>query len=140
MKTKQSKPFRSLPKSYGELCRMYLPRPIHDKIDYENTVEVADSFAGFEELMNEDQNDYFDLLCNIIEMHEKENVSPVIRDGRDILNHLAQEQNLNGADISRILGRSSPLGRKILSGERKVTAAHAICLGKYFGVRADLFI
>ena len=69
---KQSKPFHSLPENYEDLCGMFLPRPIHGETDYQNTIEVADRFAGFEDLMTEDQNDYFDLLCNIIEMHEQE--------------------------------------------------------------------
>jgi hypothetical protein len=37
-----------MPKDYAGLCRMFLPRPIHHKADYENAVEIADPFAGFE--------------------------------------------------------------------------------------------
>jgi antitoxin component HigA of HigAB toxin-antitoxin module len=139
MKTKQPMPFQSLPEDYDELCRMFLPRPIHDRVGYGNTVEVADRFAGFEDEMTDDQNDYFDLLCDLIEKYDQNNAPAPKVKAADLLRHLAKEHDLTGADISRILGKSSPLGRMILRGERKITAAHAMCLGKHFGVRADAF-
>lgn len=48
-----------MPKGYAGLYRVFLPRPIHDKTGYDNTVEVADVFVGLEDRMTEDQNDYF---------------------------------------------------------------------------------
>ena len=140
MKTKQPKPFKSLPKSYGQLCDMFLPRPIHDQVGYANTVEIADMFAGFEDQMTDGQNDYFDLLCDLIEKYDQENVSIPKLKAVDLLRHLANEHALTGAKISSILGKSAPLGRMILRGERKITADHAVCLGKHFGLRADVFI
>ncbi len=140
MKTKRSDPFSAMPKEYAGLCRVFLPRPIHDKVGYQNTVEIADVFAGFEEQMTEDQNDYFDLLCDLIEKHEKETVRPTKLLSLDLLKHLLKEHGLVGADLSRILGKSLPLGPMILRGERKITAAHAILLGKRFGLRPDAFL
>ena len=52
------------------------PRPIHDDVSYRNTVEIADVFAGFEDRMTADQNDYFDLLCQLIEKYDVETVKP----------------------------------------------------------------
>ena len=75
-----------MPRDYAGLCRVFLPRPIHDEIGYRNTVEIAGVFAGFEDQMTADQNDYFGLLC---------------------------EHGLAGADLSRILGRSLPPGSMI---------------------------
>ena len=45
MKTKANLRFADMPRDYEALCRLHLPRPIHDKTDYENTVEVADNFT-----------------------------------------------------------------------------------------------
>lgn len=139
MKTKTGKTFQSMPKEYAALCRVFLPRPIHDKTAYENTVEVADIFAGFEDRMTADQNDYFDLLCDLIEKRERETVRPPKARSLALLKHLMEEHKLSGADLSRILGKSLSLGPMILRGERKLTADHAVALGKYFGVRADAF-
>ena len=140
MKTKHSNNFSAMPKDYAGLCQVFLPRPIHDKVGYRNTVEIADVFAGFEDQMTEDQEDYFDLLCDLIEKHETEIVPlPKVR-AHDLLKHLLHEHNLAGADLSRILGKSLPLGPMILRGERNITADHAVRLGRHFNLRADLFL
>lgn len=140
MKTKQTYSFNSMPKDYAGLCGVFLPRPIHDKVSYENTVEIADVFAGFEDSMTADQNDYFDLLCDLIEKREKETVRPPKLRTLALLKQLAREHSLAGAALSRILGKSSSLGPMILRGERKITADHAVILGKHFGLRPDAFL
>jgi len=140
VKTTHAHNFNAMPKDYAGLCRVFLPRPIHDKAGYENTVEIADVFAGFESDMTGDQNDYFDLLCDLIEKHEKETSPQTEARSLDLLKHLVEEHGLSGADLSRILGKSLPLGPMILRGERKITAEHAVRLGRHFGLRADSFL
>jgi antitoxin component HigA of HigAB toxin-antitoxin module len=140
MKTKHAYSFDAMPKDYAGLCGVFLPRPIHDRAGYENTAEIADVFAGFEDQMSEDQNDYFDLLCDVIEKYEKETVRPPQLRSLPLLKHLAQEHGLTGAGLSRILGKSPALGPMILRGERKITADHAVRLGKHFGLRPDVFL
>ena len=62
MKTARSKKaFADLPRDYTGLCRVHLPRPIRDKVDFENVTEMADVMAGHK--LTKDQEDYFDLLC-----------------------------------------------------------------------------
>jgi antitoxin component HigA of HigAB toxin-antitoxin module len=134
-----TKTFHAMPKDYAGLCRVFLPRPIHDKVGYENTVDIADVFAGFEQEMTDDQNDYFDLLCDLIEKHDQEIARPSKLRAVDLLKHLLNEHGLSGADLSRLLGKSLPLGPMILRGERKITAEHAIRFGRHFGLRPDLF-
>jgi antitoxin component HigA of HigAB toxin-antitoxin module len=140
MKTEHLHKFADMPKDYAALCSMFLPRPIHDRAGYENAVEIADAFAGFEHLMTKDQNDYFDMLCDLIEKRDQELVPPPKLKALDLLKHLAKEHGLTGADLSRILGRSLPLGPMIIRGERQITAAHAVRLGKHFGLRPDVFL
>jgi HTH-type transcriptional regulator / antitoxin HigA len=140
MKTKQEILFPSMPTDYTSLCQVFLPRPIHDDIAYQNTVAIADAFAGFEDRMTADQNDYFDLLCELIAKYEAAGVKPSKLRGVALLKHLLDEHSLTGAALSRILGKGTSLGPMILRGERKITADHAVCLGKYFGLRPDVFL
>lgn len=140
MSTKHTYDFQAMPKDYAGLCRVFLPRPIHDKAGYENTVEVADTFAGFEDEMTGDQNDYFDLLCDLIEKHEKDTTPPPEFRALDLLKHLVAEHNLSGTGLSRILGKSLTLGPMTLRGERKIIADHAVRLGSHFGLRPDVFL
>ena len=132
--------FADMPKDYEALCRLHLPRPIRDKADYDNTVEFADPFAGFEDSMTADQEDYFDLLCTLIEAWDKEHVKWPKISGLRMLKYLLENHGMNGADLSRLLGVSRQLGPMILRGDREITAAHARVLGKHFALDPGAFI
>ena len=129
-----------MPREYAALCRMHLPRPIHDEDEYENTVAIADVFAGFESGMTVEQEDYFDLLCTPIEAWERTNVELRPVTPLEMLKHLVEEHEMSGADLSRVLGGSRHLGPMVLRGERSITAEHARKLGKRFGLPAGVFI
>ncbi len=132
--------FAELPLNYQELCRIYLPRPIHDEIEYRNTLKIARVFAGFEEQMTSDQTDYFDLLTSILEHWEASRASWRALSPLEILKGLLEDHGMNGADLSRLLDSSRQLGPMILRGDRSITADHARKLGTHFGLPAGAFI
>jgi len=140
MKTKTKLRFQDLPKDYASLCRVFLPRPIHDAVDYANVVEVADAMVLWNDDFARDQADYFDLLCSLIEEYDSKTVKWPKVSGLDILNHLLDEHGLAAADLSRLLGGSRNLGAMILRGERKLTLKHVRTLARHFRVSADLFL
>ena len=80
--------FLKPPKDYAGLCRLLMPRPIRDRADYENVVEITDAMAGHK--LTPDQEDYFDLLCRLIEDYEKahEQLSASKVTALDALRHL----------------------------------------------------
>lgn len=141
MKTKTKLRFQDLPKDYASLCRdSLLPRPIHDAAEYDNTAEVTDAMALWQDNFTRDQADYFELLCSLIEDYDAEHVKwPKVK-GRDILQHLLNEHELAAADLSRILGGSRNLGAMILRGDRNLTVAHIRKLATHFKVSPELFI
>ena len=140
MKTKTKFRFADLPKDYIGLCRVFLPRPIHDAVDYGNVAEVADVMALWQDDFSRDQTDYFDLLCTLIEEYDAENVKWPRVKGVDALKHLLAERNLAAADLSRILGGSRNLGSMILRGDRNLTLAHVRKLAAHFRVSPELFV
>ncbi len=140
MKTKAKMRFQDLPKDYAALCRVFLPRPIHDAVDYSNVVEVADAMALWHDDFTRDQADYFDLLCSLIEEYDSKNIKWPKVTGVEVLKHLLGEQGLAAADLSRLLGGSRNLGAMILRGERKLTLNHVRNLSRHFGVSADVFL
>jgi HTH-type transcriptional regulator/antitoxin HigA len=129
-----------MPKDYASLIARFMPRPIHDGVGYENTCEVADAFAGYEGQMTADQEDYYDLLCTLIERYDEEHVKWPKVTGLAMLKHLLKNHDMTGADLSRVLGSSGKLGGMILRGERSITAEHARTLSKHFGVNPGVFI
>ena len=140
MKTKTKLRFQDMPKDYPALCRVFLPRPLHDAVDYANIVEVADAMTLWHDDFTRDQADYFDLLCSLIEEYDSKNVKWPKATGVDVLKHLLSEQGLAAADLSRLLGGSRNLGAMILRGERKLTLNHVRTLSRRFSVSADVFL
>ena len=139
MKTTQAKiEFARLPKDYAGLCRMLTPRPIHDKVDFENVTEITDAMAGHK--LTPDQEDYFDLLCRLIEDSDKEHLDAPKATALDALQHLLDAHDMSAADLARLLGVHRTLGAMILRGERQLTLAHVRTLAKHFSVSADLFL
>lgn len=128
-----------MPKDYTGLCRLHVPRPIRDKVDFENVTEITDAMAGHS--LTPDQDDYFDLLCRLIEDYEKEHsLSAAKVNGVDALRHLLDEHDMNATDLARLLDVHRTLGAMILRGERQLTLTHVQKLSNHFGVSADLFL
>jgi antitoxin component HigA of HigAB toxin-antitoxin module len=141
MKTTRTKiEFANLPRDYAGLCRLLTPRPIRDKVDFENVTEITDALAGHK--LTADQEDHFDLLCRLIEDYEKEHAqletSKVT--GLEALQHLLEAHDWSAADLARLLGVHRTLGAMILRGERQLTLSHVRTLAKHFSVSADLFL
>lgn len=141
MKTTHRKiEFVRLPRDYASLCRLLTPRPIHDKVDFQNASEITDAMAGHR--LTPDQEDYFDLLCRLIEDYESGQAQldvPKVT-GLEALQHLLDAHNMGAADMARLLDVHRTLGGMILRGERKLTLAHVRTLAKRFRVSADLFL
>jgi HTH-type transcriptional regulator/antitoxin HigA len=139
MKTTQGKAgFARLPKDYVGLCRVLIPRPIHDKVEFKNVTEITDAMAGH--ALTPDQEDYFDLLCRLIEDYEKERVDAPKVTVREALQHLLDAHDMSAADLARLLNVHRTLGAMILRGERKLTLNHVRTLARHFGVSADMFL
>ena len=128
-----------LPKTYRELVGLHMPRPIGDKVSYENTVEIVDALAGHK--LNPDQEDYLELLSDLIESYEEEHLPKLPKvTGHKLVQFLLTENELTGDDLARILKVDRSVAYKILKGRRNLTTDHIRRLADHFSVRADLFL
>jgi HTH-type transcriptional regulator/antitoxin HigA len=134
--------YADVPKTYRELCQLYLPRPIHDAAEDEAATSMMNALAVFARL-NADQRDYLEALTEFVDTYDqapmKEQPWPEAT-GLDALKHLLAEHGLGGADLSRLLGGSRNLGAMILRGERNLTLPHIRKLAAHFKVSAELFL
>ena len=55
-----------IPKTYRELCGLYLPRPIHDDAQDNEATAMMNALAVFTRL-NAEQQDYFDVLTEFVD-------------------------------------------------------------------------
>jgi HTH-type transcriptional regulator/antitoxin HigA len=128
-----------LPKSYGELVVLHVPRPISDKVSYENTVAIVDALAG--QTLNRDQEDYLEILSELIESYEEANLPAFPRlTVPKLLQFLLEENDMTGEDLAKLLKVDRSVAYKILKGTRNLTTDHIRKLCERFSVRADLFI
>ena len=139
MKAKTELAFKDMPGDYEGLVNMFMPKAIHDEIDYDNTVEVIDALAG--QKLSDDQELYLDTLSTLVEVYEEEHhgirssgMSPV-----EALKFLMEEREMNADELGKMLGERT-LGSKVLRGDRKIGLKYAKILAKKFGVDVGLFI
>lgn len=128
--------------TYAGLVANLAPRPLHDRVDYDNAVEMIGRLVGHK--LNTDQEDYLIALDTFVQQyestHDQTQVDTSSLSGLDMLQHLLDEHAMSGADLSRLLRASRTLGPMILRGERGLTADHARTLGKRFNVDPGVFI
>lgn len=134
--------YAEAPKSYPDLCQLYLPRPIHDESEAAAATEMMNALAVFEKLKT-DQRDYLDALAEFVDDYDRSRrkAQPWPEaSGLDVLKHLLAEHGLGGADLSRILGGRRNLGAMILRGDCNLTLAHVRKLAAHFKVSPELFV
>jgi HTH-type transcriptional regulator/antitoxin HigA len=132
MKTKKATR-SNIPTRYVELVKLFMPRPLHDEVDYRNALGMLDAMAGF--AMNADQEDYFDAIATFVEKYEAEHhsiegseMTPV-----ELIRSLMDEHQMSASDLGRLLGDRS-LGHRILSGQRELSKVHIRVLATHFSL------
>ena len=131
--------FSRLPKTYSGLVALHMPRPIHDKVAYDNAVEIVHALAGHK--LNHDQDDYLAIMAKLVEDYESDNVpEPKPIKGIEALKFLLEENGLTAADLGDLIGVNRSVAYRILKGARNLTAEHIKKLAARFAVSADLFL
>ena len=138
MKTLKLPPSRDMPKRFEELVRMYPPRAIHDKADFQNAQEIIDRLTSAPRL-TKGQKEYLDTLTILLSAYEAAHHSIYAKDisALDALKYLMDQHGMSASDLGRLLGDRS-LGSRILREERELSKHHIRKLCDYFQVSADL--
>lgn len=137
-KTSHKISFTDIPPDYAALVAMFPPRPIHDSVDYHNTLEVVMAMAGHK--LTRDQDDYLTILSEIILHYDRDHDQPRKRGTpHQRLRYLVKEANLSASDLGRLLGNRG-MGSLFLSGKRGLSKANIRKLAEHFKVRADYFL
>ena len=123
----------NIPQTYPQLAALFMPRPLHDEMDYRHALLVLDAMAGFE--MTADQEDYFDAIATFVEKYESERnaiggskMTPV-----QVIRSQMEEHGMSESDLGRLLGDRS-LGHRILSGQRELSKVHIRLLAEHFSL------
>jgi HTH-type transcriptional regulator/antitoxin HigA len=127
-----------IPPGYAALVAMFPPRPIHDAVDYANTMEIVMAMAGHK--LTGDQDDDLPILSELILQYDREHDRPRRRGTpQQRLKYLVQQAGLSASDLGRLLGNRG-MGSLLLNGKRGLSKAHIRKLAEHFKVRADYFL
>jgi HTH-type transcriptional regulator / antitoxin HigA len=131
--------FNRLPRTYAGLVAILPPRPVHDKVNYDNAVEMIDRLAGFD--LTADQEDYLDALSTFVEAYERDRFPPDSAPLAPLaaLKFLVAEHGMTASDLGRLLGNRTT-GAAILSGRRSLSKVHIKKLAAHFKVQPGLFL
>jgi antitoxin component HigA of HigAB toxin-antitoxin module len=137
-KTSHKTEFARFPTDYPALVAMFPPRPIHDSIDYNNTMEIVTAMAGHK--LTADQNDYLAILSEMILQYDRAHDEPrKRRTPHQRLKYLIHESGLSASDLGRLLGNRG-MGSLLLTGKCALSKTHIRKLAEHFKVRADYFL
>jgi HTH-type transcriptional regulator/antitoxin HigA len=141
--TQSRRTFRGPPEGkYRDLVALLPPRPLRNDHDYQAAVKMIGRLVGYE--LNRDQVDYLEALTTFVERYEAAHDETQLDlrhvSGLKVLESLLTDHEMNGADLSRLLGASRALGPMILRGERALTVQHARLLGRHFKIDPGVFI
>src|SRR5580658_5632590 len=96
------KPPAKCPHDYAKLAATFMPRPLHDEVDYHNALGILDSMAGFK--LNSDPEDYLDAIATFVEKYEAEHhsISNIKMKPLGLIQSLMAEHRMNASDLGRL--------------------------------------
>jgi antitoxin component HigA of HigAB toxin-antitoxin module len=131
---------KKAPETFEELCRLFLPRPIHDEAENEEMIRVMDWIAV--RAHNRGQFDYAKMLGDLVTEYEVTHRRRVKSElgGLELLRAVTESSGLTQADLANVLGVAQGTVSKIMTGARSITVDHAKRAARYFKMRPEAFL
>ena len=130
---------RAIQSSWVAFAAMAHLRPIHDEAGYEQTVALMNSLL---DVVGDDEDHplsgLLELVGDVVSKYEREHYAIEPAAPNDSLRFLIEARGLKQEDLAAIVPQSNLSA--ILAGKRKISAALAGKLGKFFGVSPALFV
>jgi HTH-type transcriptional regulator / antitoxin HigA len=138
MKTATKK--NAMSDAYLAMIRRFPLRPIRNEAEYEEASGILDKNFPCDN-MDRGKEDYILVLAGLVADYEERRHSVDVSDVTPLamLKHLMEANDMNTADLGRLLGNSG-LASLIIHGKRAISKSNARILGKRFGLNAGVFI
>ncbi|MDZ4287147.1 MAG: helix-turn-helix domain-containing protein [Prosthecobacter sp.] len=134
--------YKDLPRDYSGLCKLLLPRPIHNRRQANRVGQLVDILAVHETRLSANQKDYLEILAELLESWDTaqapdlaESTTPAA-----FLDLLLQTSGQTAASVARAVGFDRSALTRLLKGERAFTVAQARALAAHFAVDAGVFL
>lgn len=128
--------------TYTALIERLELRPIKCEKDLEASLLMAESLMLRLPELDENEQDYLQVLNDLIHTYESTAYSDLSQPGTpiEILKYLLEQNDLKQSDLAKLLGVTSSRAGELLSGVRDLTKTHVSILSKRFKVNAALFL
>ncbi len=124
---------------YLQLIEAYPLRPIRSERDLAKATEVAGRLAVSARLTRDEQ-DYLDVLSDLIERYEDEHHRIEPRSGRELLAFLLEENDLSQSQLARETGIAKSTLSAVLKGRRALSLPHITALCRRFRLDPNAFL
>jgi HTH-type transcriptional regulator/antitoxin HigA len=130
-----------MPSKYKALTDRHPLRPIKTEEELDGALEVARELYLNLNSLNDDEEDYLDVLSTLITQYEKVhhtregNFTPI-----ENVKYLFEMNNLKQSDFGKLLSLPSGRASEIWNGHRDLTKTHIAILAERFCVNATLFL
>jgi HTH-type transcriptional regulator/antitoxin HigA len=126
-------------KRYLELVAAFPLRPIHSDEELVQAIAMIDSLLVKENL-HVDEEDYLDVLTDLVEKFETENDPfPTVSEA-DMLRHLIEARAITQTKLAEDTNIAISTISSVLSGKRGLTRDQIATLSRYFKVSPAVFI
>ncbi len=124
---------------YLKLVQSFPLRHLRSDRELDEAIKVINALIIRSSLSSGEQ-DYLDVLTDIVERYETENVpmSPV--SDAEMLRHLIEARGITQAKLSAYVQIPMSTISEVLHGKKKLTRRHVGILAAYFGVDAGAFL
>ena len=131
--------FAKLPKTYEALCRMNLPRTLHDEAELNAVTGIIDLMSGHP--LTADQADYLETLAQLAEAYESANeeVLASLPPHEFLAAHL-ENIGMTATAWGTLIGIDRSTASRLLRGERKFNTAHIRKTAEALNLEASLLI
>jgi antitoxin component HigA of HigAB toxin-antitoxin module len=124
------------PKTYEALCRLHLPRILHDEIELEAVTEIIDLMAGHP--LNADQADYLETLSELAGAYESANyAAPSPLPPNVFLTAHLENIGMTATEWGKLIGIDRSTASRLLRGERKFNTNHVRKTAEALGIEAS---
>jgi len=113
-------------------------RPIRSDEELDRATRMIDALLDKEE-RNQDEQDYLDVLSDLVERYESEEYPMAPVSDAEMLRHLIEARGVSQADVARDAGIAESTVSEVLAGKRNLSRSHIGKLARYFSVAPGVF-
>jgi antitoxin component HigA of HigAB toxin-antitoxin module len=131
--------FSKLPKTYEALCRLHMPRTLHDEIELDAVTEIIDLMAGHP--LTVDQADYLETLSELAGAYESANHEELPSPPpHEFLSAHLENIGMTATEWGKRIGIDRSTASRLLRGERKFNTGHVRKTAETLGIEPSLLI